>query len=273
MNNTAVLLTVYNNDGLLEFKVALDSLYKQTIENFDIFVQEDGPVDADIHQYLTQELNIGRIKHLGERDENKGFDYSLNELIDKVLLAKYEYIVRMDADDVSMPERFEKQLDFMNENLNIDVCGTYIEEFGDKIEYAKVVTYPLTHKDMLVFFKKRVPIAHVSAFFRRSFFEKSGLYEVKGHLNNGDTLMWMKGFANECWFANIDYIGVKVRVSPDFFGRRGGWKKTLSDFNNRLTVNKKLNFGLSAYFYAFAVAIVNMLPFTLKKYAYKYLRQ
>jgi glycosyltransferase involved in cell wall biosynthesis len=273
VNQIAVLLTVYINDDLGAFKVALDSLYKQTIESFDIFVQEDGLVDVDIHEHLTQELNVGRIKHLGERVENKGFDYSLNELIDKVLMTEYEYIVRMDADDVSMPERLERQLDFMNENLDIDVCGTYIEEFGDDIEYTKVVTYPLTHNAMLGFFKKRVPIAHVSAFFRRRFFEKAGLYEVDGHFNNGDTLMWMKGFASGCRFANIGFIGVKVRVSQDFFGRRGGWKKTVSDFKNRMTVNKNLHYGFSAYFYAVAVASVNMMPSTLKKYAYKYLRQ
>jgi len=272
VNQIAVLLTVYKNDSLEEFKAALDSLYKQTIEGFDIFVQEDGPVDASIHSYLTQELNVKRIKHLGERDENKGFDYSLNELINKVLIAEYEYIVRMDADDVSMSERLERQLDFMNENLDIDVCGTYIEEFSDSIEYAKVVTYPLTHNAMLGFFKKRVPIAHVSAFFRWRYFEKAGLYDVEGHFNNGDTLMWMKGFSSGCRFANIGYIGVKVRVSQDFFGRRGGWNKTVSDFKNRLTVNKKLNFGLLAYFYAVAVATVNMMPPALKKYAYKYLR-
>ena len=173
MNQIAVLLTVYKNDGLEAFKVALDSLYKQTIENFDIFVQEDGPVDADIHEYLTQELNIGRIKHLGERAENKGFDYSLNELIDKVFMAEYEYIVRMDADDISMPERLERQLDFMNENSDIDVCGTYIEEFGDGIEYTKVVTYPLTHNAMLDFFKKTSPKKSTNMGNWHSFFKKT----------------------------------------------------------------------------------------------------
>ncbi len=273
MNQIVVLLTVYKNDGLQGFRVALNSLYKQTIENFDIFVQEDGPVDADIHEYLTQELNLGGIKYLGERDENKGFDYSLNELINKALIEKYEYIVRMDADDISMPERLEKQLDFMSHNSNIDVCGTYIEEFGDGIVYNKVVKYPLNHKDMMSFFKKRVPIAHVSAFFKSSYFGKAGLYEVSGHFNNGDTLMWMKGFATGCRFANLDYVGVKVRVSKDFFYRRGGRNKTWSDFKNRITVNKVLQFGFISYFYAVAVAVVNIMPPLIKKYAYKYLRQ
>jgi hypothetical protein len=179
----------------------------------------------------------------------------------------------MDADDICMPRRIERQLAFMEKNLDADVCGTYIEEFGDGINYSKVVKYPLTHGKMLIFFKKRVPIAHVSSFFRISYFEKAGLYRVNGHFNNGDTLMWMDGFTSGCRFANIDYVGVKVRVSQDFFGRRGGWKKTVADFKNRLTVNKKLNFGPMAYLYAFAVAFVNMMPPVMKKYAYKHLRQ
>jgi glycosyltransferase involved in cell wall biosynthesis len=273
MNQTAVLLSVYKNDKLKDFKLALDSLYRQTITNFDIFVQKDGPVDNSINSYLINELNTNKIKYLGERNENKGFDYSLNELINKALIEKYEYIVRMDADDISTPERLEKQLDFMNHNSDIDVCGTYIEEFGDGIVYNKLVKYPLNHKDMMSFFKKRVPIAHVSAFFRRSYFAKAGLYEVSGHFNNGDTLMWMKGFATGCRFANLDYVGVKVRVSKDFFYRRGGRNKTWSDFKNRITVNKVLQFGFISYFYAVAVAVVNIMPPLIKKYAYKYLRQ
>ena len=272
MNQIAVLLTVYKNDGLREFKVALESLYRQTISDFDIFIQEDGPVEADIHAYLIDELSVGKIRYLGERNDNKGFDYSLNELISKALREKYEYIVRMDADDISMPERLENQLDFMNHNLDIDVCGTYIEEFGDGIVYNKVVKYPLNHKDMMSFFNKRVPIAHVSAFFRSSYFAKAGLYEVNGHYNNGDTLMWMKGFVTGCRFANLYYVGVKVRVSKDFFYRRGGWNKTWSDFKNRITVNKALHFGFASYFYAVAVAVVNIMPPLMKKYAYKYLR-
>ena len=125
---------------------------------------------------------------------------------------------------------------------------------------------------MLKFFQKRVPIAHVSAFFRHSYFKKAGLYQTKGHISNEDSLLWMSGFLSGCKFANITYVGVMVRVSQDFFRRRGGWKKTLSDFENRLTINKKLHFGFLAYFYTIAVLVVNMLPSTLKRFAYKYLR-
>ena len=272
MSRIVALLTVYQNDNLPAFQAALESLYGQSLKDFDIFVQEDGPIDERIHTYLTKELAFQRITFLGVRDKNKGFDFSLNELIERAMLLNYDYIARMDADDIAMPCRLEKQLDFMASHPKVDVCGTLIEEFGEDIDYSKVVRYPLEHSAMLHFFQKRVPIAHVSAFFRRDYFDKAGLYETQGHWNNGDTLMWMKGFASNCQFANIDYVGVKVRVNRGFFGRRGGFKKAWADFKNRLTVNRTLRFGPIAYGYACATFAVNLLPPALKKYAYKYLR-
>lgn len=273
MEKVCFILSVYANDNFCDFKEAYDSILNQTVDNIGIYIQEDGVVHSEIHNYLLNEKSQCNISYLGLRKDNKGADYSLNELIKKARSDGYMYFARMDADDISMPDRIEKQLDFMKKNPNIDICGTYIEEFGDGIEYSKIVTYPLTHNRMLNFFKKRVPIAHVSAIFKYSYFEKAGFYKTDGHFNNGDTLMWLDGFVSGCKFANVKYIGVKVRVSQDFFGRRGGWKKTTSDFKNRMTVNKSLHYGYSAYFYAVAVAFVNLMPSILKKYAYKYFRQ
>jgi len=272
MSRIVALITVYQNDNLPAFQAAMESLYDQSFHDFDIFVQEDGLVDKQIHTYLVDQLQYQRIAFLGTRNENKGFDHSLNELIERAMLLKYDYMVRMDADDISKSERLERQFNFMQSHPDVDICGTFIEEFGENIDYNKVVKYPMNHQAMLRFFQKRVPIAHVSAFFRRRYFDQAGLYETKGHWNNGDTLMWMKGFAANCQFANIDYIGVKVRVNRDFFGRRGGLKKAWSDFKNRLTVNRTLGFGPLAYGYACATFVVNLLPSTMKKYAYKYLR-
>ena len=272
MSGVAALLTVYQNDRLPAFQAALESLYNQSLDDLDIFVQEDGPVDSQIHTYLEGELQHQNIEFLGVRSENKGFDYSLNELIDKTMQLGYDYLARMDSDDISTPSRLEMQLEFMQSHPEVDVCGTFIEEFGEDMDYTKLVRYPLGHRAMLNFFQKRLPIAHVSAFFRRSYFDKAGLYQTQGHWNNGDTLMWMKGFAANCQFANIEHIGVKVRVNRDFFGRRGGLKKAWYDFKNRLIVNRTLGFGPLAYGYACATFVVNLLPSTMKKYAYKYLR-
>ena len=272
MDRVAVCMLVYVGDFLPNVRLALESLYSQSYKAVDIYIQEDGNIQKDVHSFLSKELSHDRIKHLGEREENKGIAHSRNDLTSLVFSLGYEYIAIMDADDICMPERLERQVRFMKNNDNIDVCGTYIEEFGDGIEYKKVVTYPLRHKDMLSRFQSRVPIANVTSMFRNSFFNKAGLYPVDNHVNNEDTLMWMKGFMSECKFANIDYIGVKVRVSRSFFNRRNGKEKVWSDLKNRLLVNRNLSFGLMSYLYAILVAVVNTAPPVLENYAYKYLR-
>jgi len=266
-----VILSVYKKDKLQYVQDALESLYSQTLKA-DIFIKIDGPIDKRLEEYLLQEHRKGNIAYLSKRKENRGLATSLNELIKEALKKKYEYIFRMDADDICGPDRFLKQIEFMDKNRDIDICGTYIEEFGDDVAYKKLVKYPLTHETMFEFFKKRVPLAHVSACFRKSFFEKAGLYPESGHISNEDTLMWLKGFENGCRFANIDYVGVKVRVSRDFFGRRAGVRKVLCDFKNRLEVIRRLHYGFDAYFYAFGIMGINLLPTQLKKLAYKYLR-
>jgi glycosyltransferase involved in cell wall biosynthesis len=272
MSKVLVVMSVYKNDKLEDFKEALESIYNQTYKDFDIAIQEDGEVSRELDAYLEKQLDEKKIIHLGRREQNKGFDYSLNELIDIGLKKGYTYFVRMDADDISRPERVKKQIDFLETNKNIDIVGTYIEEFGDGIEYNKVVKYPLTHNDMFKFFQKRVPVAHVSVVFRDSFFKKAGFYPTSGHINNGDTLMWLQGFKNGCQFANLDFVGVRVRVNSGFFGRRTGLDKAMSDFKDRLKVIKSLNYPRKAYLYAFATFIVNLLPPILKKLAYQYAR-
>jgi glycosyltransferase involved in cell wall biosynthesis len=271
-NNLAVIMSVYKNDKLNYLKEALNSLYNQTYKNFDIFIQCDGKVSNEIEDFLDKEFKERKIYYLGKRDDNKGLAYSLNELLVIVNKLGYEYIARMDADDIALSNRFKDQIEFMDKNKDIDISGTYIEEFGDDINYSKIVKYPLEHSNMYSFFKKRVPLAHVSAFFRRTFFEKVGMYPDTNHISNEDTLMWMKGFKNNCNFANINIVGVKVRVNNAFFGRRSGYNKIYSDFKDRLKVIRNLNYGISSYFYAFAVLVINILPPSLKKIAYKYLR-
>jgi GT2 family glycosyltransferase len=266
-----VIMSIYKNDKLKYVKESLNSIYTQTLKA-DIFIKIDGKIDKKLEEFLLSEKEKGNIKYLNKRKKNRGLAISLNELIQEGLKQNYEYFFRMDADDISNADRFKNQIEFMKENKEIDICGTFIKEFGDGIEYEKIVKYPLIHNEMFNFFKKRVPLAHVSVCFRKSYFEKAGFYPEKGHITNEDTLMWLKGFKNGCKFANIDYIGVNVRVSKDFFNRRRSLKKVWYDFKNRLKVNKELNYGIDSYFYAIGMFIINILPPSLKKLAYKFLR-
>ncbi len=262
-------MSLYKNDTLETLHPALKSLYDQT-KKVDIFIQQDGIISEEVEVFLNKELSDKKIKFLGKRDENKGLAYSLNELLEQVF-PYYEYIARMDADDISISDRIEQQFDFMEKHLNIDVVGAFIEEFSEEIEYSNIVKYPLSHDEMFDFFKKRVPLAHVSAFFRKSFFEKAGFYPEES-LTNEDTLLWMNGFKNDCQFSNLSIILVNVRIGKSFFKRRGGLSKPLSDLKDRIKVIQTLGYNYDAYIYALGVFIVNISPAWIKKILYKRLR-
>ena len=266
----AVIMSIYAGDRRDKLQEAFESLYKQSIQN-DIFVLIDGPVCTDLSEFLEEEFHKGNLKKIMQHHENRGLAASLNDLLAVVLQKHYRYIARMDADDISLPYRLQKQYEYMQSHPDIDVVGGYIKEFSDAMNYEKRVTYPLEHEQMFTFFKKRVPLAHVTAFYRRSFFEKAGLYPTESATNE-DTLMWMQGFLHGCRFANIPEVVVKVRVSPGFFGRRGGFKKGWSDFCDRVRVIRTLGYNFDAYLYALALFFVNVSPGWLKKILYERLR-
>jgi glycosyltransferase involved in cell wall biosynthesis len=237
----------------------------------DIFIQEDGPVPREIDIFLEKALESGKIAFLGKRKENIGLAGSLNELIAKVRERSYEYIARMDADDISMSDRIEKQMTFLREHAEIDIVGGAIEEFSTQIDYTKIVKYPLEHDAMYALFAKRVPLAHVSVMYRKRFFEKAGYYPVTSPTNE-DTLMWMKGFQSHCRFANIPEVVVRVRVSRSFFERRGGIAKAWSDFKDRIKVIRTLRYNFFSYLYAVLLFGVNIAPSKVKQFLYKRLR-
>jgi len=268
-NKSVVLMLVYINDSLDHFKAAIESLYSQTYQNFDIYIQEDGEIKPDIHNFLLEELRLKRITYLGIRNFKKGISYSRNEILRKAIKEDYLYFITMDSDDICDEDRISKQINFLEKNKDIDVCGCHIEEFGDGINYHKFVKYPLLHEDMFNLFRYRVPLANVTSVFRKDFFQKAGIYPEKNVINNEDTMLWLNGFINKCTFANVDFIGVRVRVSTDFFNRRNGFKKVISDFRNRITVNRKLKYGLSSYFFAVLVLFINLLPAYVKALIYK----
>ena len=270
MNNIAVIMSVYHKDALTFLVESMNSLYVQT-RKADIFIQVDGRLSSDVENFLDKEFQDGRIVYLGKRNENRGLSESLNDLLRVVLPRGYAYIARMDADDLSLVERFELQYAFMQKHGDIDVVGGAIEEFTEDSRYNKIVHYPLEHDEMQDFFAKRVPLAHVTAFFRRSFFEKSGFYPTSSPTNE-DTLLWMNGFKNGCRFANLPEVLVRVRVSEDFFKRRGGVDKAWSDLKDRILVIRTLGYNISSYFYAAALFWVNIAPSGIKRFLYKRLR-
>ena len=266
-----VIMSIYKNDNLLAVTQSIESILRQAYEKIEFYIQLDGEIRSDVLQYLRglciQDI---RVKILN-RTLNRGLAYSLNELLNIVLTKEYEYIARMDADDISMPERFVKQIAFMNSHPDIDCLGTWAIEIDDDGKEYFRKKMPITHEECLELFKKRDCMIHPTVMFRRSYFEKAVLYPEDTYFGE-DTMMWAKGFKSGCKFANVPEYLFKFRLDSNFFERRRGWKHAKSIYTLRHRVNRMLGFGWKEDCYALLYAMAKLMPKSILDIIYKTVR-
>lgn len=266
----AVIMSLYRNDKFKYVKLAVESILNQTYQNFDFFIQFDGIIDVNVELYLRG-LNDERIK-INARDENKGLAYSLNELLGIVMPLGYPFIVRMDADDISELNRFERQIQYFKKHPEVECLGTWaIEIMSDGSEYYRK-QMPETHELCKEMFRKRDCMIHPTVMFRRSYIEKAGLYLLDTYFGE-DTMMWAQGFAADCVFANVPEYLFRFRLDDNFFERRRGWKHAKGIFTLRHRVNKMLHYGVMADFWALSYAGVKMMPTCILDFIYKTARK
>ena len=263
----SVLMSVYKNEKVDYFKQAVDSLLAQTIAPDQIVLVRDGAVydelqntiDSyvssypDVFTYLPLEQNGGLGNAL-----RYGLPYCRNELIG-----------RMDTDDISVPERFELQLGFMEQNPDVDIVGGNISEFVDSPDV--VVDYrivPQSHEEISAYLKSRSPFNHVTVMFKKSALEKAGSYESFYLFE--DWYLWVKMYLCGARFANIDSVLVNVRIS-NMANRRGGMKYYRSCVKLLKFMRKNNVIGFGKYIKTCAVRFCGyvLLPNKLREWAYK----
>jgi len=272
MNEIAVVLCVYKNDTVEQFDEMFQSLQNQTWNHFDVFVQQDGKIDQLLENYLDLKYQQKEIFYLRKRNTNRGFAYSLNEIISHVISAnKYQYIMRMDSDDICVENRIEKQYNFLEKHPEIEVCGGWIEEFNTDDKTLQVIQYPKGNTAIIQHLKKRNPVAHVTTFFRVEFFEKVGSYD-DSKLNE-DFDLWIRALGKKAQFYNLQEVLVKVRTNNAFFNRRKNIRRALEVMQLKFKSTKMFSFGIQGYLYAVAHFMLFMSPGWMKSFVYKNLRK
>ena len=228
--NFSVLLSVYGKDDASFFKEALLSVSKeQTVKPAQVVVVEDGPVSAEIERSIedatkeSPECEFTIIR----KSQNAGLAAALNTGLNA---CKYEWVARMDPDDISLPERFEKQLAFINKHPEVDVIGGSIAEFtnmpGDQQSERHV---GLDMKSIREMAKSRTPMNHVTVMYKKDTIEKAGCYsENFGKLE--DYKLWVDLLGKDAILANIDDILVYVRTGNGFITRRSN-KREITDWD------------------------------------------
>ena len=167
----SVIMSVYN--GMPFLKEAVESVLKQTYKNFEFIIIDDGSKDKS-WQHLKS-LKDARIKIIKNK-KNLGLAASLNKALRHTL---GDYVARMDADDVSYPERLTTQIKYMEKNPQIDICGSFVSVIDKDGKIIGQIKKPLTDSKI----KKELfwlpPLLHPTWFARKEVFEKLNGYDEK----------------------------------------------------------------------------------------------
>lgn len=272
MKSIAIIMSLYKNDVINFVKFAVESILNQTIVDFDFYIQYDGPISEEVDLYLRN-LNDERV-HIQLRTENKGLAQSLNDLLNIVKLNDYEFIARMDADDISLLDRFEKQIAYLENHPEVDMIGGAINEIDEKgHNKGRIIRYPTSPEECRAFFAKRNPVAHPTVMFRRSFFEKAGYHYPTEYERNEDTRLWHEGYKHGAVIANLSDVLLNFRTTDSMFTqRRNGKEFARSQLRLRRVIAHDLGYGFMSRIYAYAMYLLMISPKWVLKLAYRFLR-
>jgi glycosyltransferase involved in cell wall biosynthesis len=267
MPDLAVLMSVYKNDRLKYVVESVQSILNQTFSQFDYYIVFDGQVDADVEGYITS-LRDQRIK-LFRLDKNDGLARALNFLLKIVLkIPEYILIARMDADDISLPLRFEKQRNFLFNNPDVSCVGCWYEEIDGSGKHLADRKLPADHDSLRKRYMTRTPFAHPSVMYRRQLIEKAGFYPTDTILME-DNMLWGIALKVGLKFANIPEFLFRFRIDRDFYKRRSGINYGLNFIKIKFRVNKSLNFPIYSYIFSFIIGGIKMMPSILLRFISK----
>lgn len=263
----SVLISVYKKEKAEYLKRALQSVINQTLKPTEIVIVKDGPLTKELDDCIEdfQKQNSKLFKILSFK-ENRGLGLALR---DGVKACKYEYIARMDSDDISKLDRFEKQFNYLQKHPETALLGTWITEFSkDENNPDTVTKLPCIHKTIIKFAKRRNPFRHVTVVLKKSAVIQSGNYRDFLWFEDYDLFVRIlqKGYIA----ANIPECLVNVRADKDMFARRGGWQYLKQDckFQKQLLKTKficKTDFLINITIRS----IVRLIPNKVRSYLYK----
>lgn len=266
----SVLMSVYKNDNAEYLLRAIQSVTtEQTLKPAQLVLVKDGPVSEAIDSAIKRiQIGLDNIEFtVISKPTNDGLATALNT---GLKYCKYEYVARMDSDDVSLPNRFELEISYIEKNPDISILGGGITEFLDDEKtpiQSRIV--PQTHKDIVKMLRTRNAMNHVTVVFKKSDIEKLGGYsEDFGKLE--DYKLWVDAVCAGYKLHNLTDICVNVRIGDGFIERRSN-KREIIDWDMLQDYLKKANLigSLKALINKLYIRVFIYMPAWMKKYAYK----
>lgn len=206
-----VLMPVYNGARFLA--EAVSSVLKQTLSDFELLAINDGSSDGSAE--ILASIRDPRIR-IVDNGRNLGIIATLNKGLD---LSRGEYIARMDADDVCLPNRLAAQISFMRDRPDVGVAGAWYRPIGSAL--SRTVRLPTSHDEICAWMPFHCPIAHPTVVLRRKDFVESGLRYDPGHPHAEDYDLWSRA-SRMTRLSNVAQVLLRYRVHVEQLTSRHG---------------------------------------------------
>jgi glycosyltransferase involved in cell wall biosynthesis len=253
----SVVLPVYN--GARTIRRAVESIFLQTYDNFELIIINDGSVDNTMD--ILTSFSDSRILLLDQ--ENHGKVQSLNR---GIVSSRGELIAMIDADDVALPERLERQVEFMIKNQAVVVVGAatrvVYQDGTERIRYRPHDTQSIRQNIVRI-----CPFTHSSTMIRKKVFEKVGFYDPAKdgpkHLSIGEDYdLWVRIAAAGYEMANLKDVLAVYYVEPGSSIRgRSAIRRAIQQISSRIEAIHTLKLGYSAYFNLIPIIILSLLTY------------
>lgn len=267
MEKYSVLMSIYKKEHPEYLKLALDSMLHQTIKPDEIVLVEDGPLTdalyAIIKEYKKKNSTILKVV---ENKKNLGLGLALNVGLKK---CRNELVARMDTDDISKPNRCEKQLEIFRKRPELAIVGTYIDEFSEGIDdIISQRRVPCDSGAIYKYAKRRSAFNHPTVMYKKSCVLSVGGYsDLK---RNQDVDLFGRMLFSGCKAMNIDESLLWFRCGDELAGRRKSWSNTYT-YITTIWRFWKMGYASAADFIIVAIAqiMIYFMPLKLQQGIYK----
>lgn len=257
----SVIMGIYNCEDTVAD--AIDSILNQTYQDFELILCDDGSSDgtpAMAERYLAEYPDkIVLIRN----DKNRGLNFTLNHCLE---YARGKYVARMDGDDLSLPNRFETQVNFLESHPEIAILGASLRSFDENGVWGirRFADYPQTRD-----FLHGNPFSHSVVMVRRQAYEAVGGYsEGKRLMRVEDYHLWVKMYSQGLRGANLQEELYLYRDDRNSYSKRK-FRYRLNEAYVTGTAIRQLNLPVWSYVFALRPILVGLLPYPVYDFLHK----
>lgn len=262
----SVLMSVYRKDSPAYFRQSVESMLNQTVPPDEIVIVRNGSLTEELENVLRGLSEKNPCVRPCGYEQNKGLGYALNY---GLRMCRNELIARMDADDISLPDRCYQELEAFRDDSELGIVGTDIAEFQDTPENIfGVKRMPQTPEEIFDYGKRRNPFNHPTVMYRKSLIQAMGGYSES---NRGeDFRLFTRMISDGVRGRNLPKALVLYRADSGQFRRRTSWTDTKAVIRVVLDNWKRGYTSVWALAYVIATQLAGfLLPSAVGRFFYR----